>query len=162
MDDMNPADVVGEYTECVLKYNDNTSRKVLVTDIETPFPDGKLIVSRTDKDGVITQVNQSFIDMSGFEEQDLVGQPHHILRHPDMPKLAYQDLWEVVNSGQKWFGYVKNLRKDGGFYWVYTTVIPNVRDGEVVGYTSVRRKPSRIKVEAVLASYVEMKNEEQV
>ena len=162
MDDMSPADVVGEYTECVLKYYDNTSRKVLVTDIETQFPDGKLIVSRTDKDGVITQVNQSFIDMSGFEEQNLIGQPHYILRHPDMPKLAYQDLWEVVNSGQKWFGYVKNLRKDGGFYWVYTTVIPNVRDGEVMGYTSVRRKPSRIKVEAVLASYLEMKNEEKV
>ena len=162
MDDMSPADVVGEYTECVLKYYDNTSRKVLITGIETPFPDGKLIVSCTDKDGVITKVNQSFIDMSGFSERDLLGQPHHILRHPDMPKLAYQDLWEVVNSGQKWFGYVKNLRKDGGFYWVYTTVIPNVRDGEVMGYTSVRRKPSRIKVEAVLASYLEMKNEEKV
>jgi len=161
MDDMNPADVVSEYTECILNYYDNTSRKVLVTDIEMPFPDGKLIVSRTDKEGIITDVNQSFIDMSGFEEHELIGQPHYILRHPDMPKLAYQDLWEVVNSGQKWFGYVKNLRKDGGFYWVYTTVIPNVRGGKVVGYTSVRRKPSRIKVEAALASYMEMKNEER-
>ncbi len=161
MEDMNPADVVGEYTEYVLNYYDNTSRKVLVTDIETPFPDGKLIVSRTDKKGIITDANQSFIDISGFTEKDLIGQPHYILRHPDMPKLAYQDLWEVVNSGQKWFGYVKNLRKDGGFYWVYATVIPNVRGGKVVGYTSVRRKPSRLKVETAMASYVEMKNEEQ-
>ncbi len=161
MDDMNPADIVGEYSECVLTYYDNTSRKVLVTNTETPFPDGKLIVSRTDKNGIITHVNQALVEISGFNEQELVGQPHSIIRHPDMPKLAYQDLWEVVNSGQKWFGYVKNLRKDGGFYWVYATVIPNVRNGKVVGYTSVRRKPSRIKVEAALTSYVEMQNEEQ-
>jgi aerotaxis receptor len=99
--------------------------------------------------------------MSGYSEEELIGQPHYILRHPDMPKLAFQDLWEVVNSGQKWFGYAKNLRKDGGFYWVYATVIPNVRNGQIVGYTSVRRKPSRKKVETALATYVELRNEEQ-
>jgi aerotaxis receptor len=158
---MYPADGVGEHTEHVLNYYDKTSRKVLVTNIETPFPDGKLIVSRTDRNGVITHVNQPFVDISGYEEHELIGQPHYILRHPDIPKLVFQDLWEVVSSGQKWFGYVKNLRKDGGFYWVYATVVPNVRHGDIVGYTSVRRKPSRIKVEAALATYVEMLNEER-
>ena len=85
--------------------------------------------------------------MSGFSEEELIGQPHSILRHPDMPAVAFKDLWDTVNAGKKWHGYVKNLRKDGAYYWVYATVIPNVRKGKVVGFTSVRRKPSRKKVE---------------
>jgi len=101
-------------------------------------------VSRTDVNGVITQANKSFIEMSGFEEAELIGAPHYILRHPDMPPAACKDLWDTVAAGNKWHGYVKNLRKDGAFYWVYATVIPNVRQGKVVGYTSVRRKPSTI------------------
>ena len=102
MDDMNPADIVGEYSECVLTYYDNTSRKVLVTNTETPFPDGKLIVSRTDKDGIITHVNQALIEISGFNEQELVGQPHCIIRHPDMP-----------NSLTKIFGRLLIVVKNG-------------------------------------------------
>ena len=150
---MEPADVAGEFREYNLAYYDGSRRRVLVTDIETPFPEGKLIVSRTDVAGVITNCNQSFVDMSGFSEAELIGQPHWILRHPDMPAAAFKDLWDTVTRGTKWNGYVKNLRKDGGFYWVYATVVPNVRDGIIVGYTSVRRKPSRTKVREAEALY---------
>jgi PAS domain S-box-containing protein len=85
--------------------------------------------------------------MSGYTRDELIGAPHYILRHPDMPAAAFKDLWDTLTTGNRWHGYVKNLRKDGGYYWVYATVIPNVRNGRVVGYTSVRRKPSRQRVE---------------
>lgn len=156
LEDMNVDDVVGDYVEHDLTFHDGTTRKVYVTDIETPYPDGKLIVSRTDPAGVITMVNQSFVEMSGYAEDELMGAPHHILRHPFMPGPAFKDLWDTIEAGGKWHGYVKNLRKDGGFYWVYATVIANVRHGEVVGYTSVRRKTSRTKVEAMTELYPTM------
>ncbi|NKQ36724.1 MAG: PAS domain-containing protein [Chloroflexi bacterium] len=161
MQDMNMSDVVGRFREYDLTFYDGTSRKVFVTDIETPYPDGKLIVSRTDPEGIITHVNRAFVEMSGYSKEELINQPHYILRHPDMPRAAYKDLWDTVLAGEKWHGYVKNLRKDGGYYLVYATVIPNVRNGEVVGYTSVRRKPSRRKMEEALALYAQMLREEQ-
>ncbi|MCB9422338.1 MAG: PAS domain-containing protein [Ardenticatenaceae bacterium] len=160
MQDINPNDVIGDYHEHALIFYDNKTRRVLVTDIETPFPDGKLIVSRTDTTGIITHVNRAFVEMSGYSKDELIGEPHYILRHPDMPKAAYKDLWDTVQAGKKWHGYVKNLRKDGGYYLVYATVIPNIRNGEVVGYTSVRRKPSARKMAEALALYKQMLLEE--
>jgi PAS domain S-box-containing protein len=146
MKDMDPADIVGTYQSARLTFADGTSRTVLWSDEEVPFPDGRLIVSCTDLAGVITEANQSFVAMSGYSREELIGAPHHILRHPFMPGPAFKDLWDTISTGKKWHGYVKNLRKDGRFYWVYATVIPNVRNGKIVGYTSVRRKPSRTKV----------------
>lgn len=157
MKDMDPADIVGEAVEHVLTYTGGNTRRVYVTPIETPYPHGKLIVSRTDTRGIMTQCNQSFVDMSGYSEAELIGQPHCLLRHPDMPAAAFRDLWETVQAGRQWHGYVKNLRKDGGHYWVYATVVPNVRDGKIVGFTSVRREPSREKVAAAEAQYQEMR-----
>lgn len=145
--DMKPENIVGEYQETILQLYGSIARVILYTNIETPYPDGKLIVSTTDPQGIITHVNRSFIEMSGYTEEELVGAPHSILRHPDMPPAAFKGLWETLAAGEKWQGYVKNLRKDGGFYWVKATVIPNIRNGRLVGYTSVRRKPSRTKVE---------------
>jgi aerotaxis receptor len=153
LSDMKLEDIVGDYKEAVLDLYGDGNRKVFYTDIETPYPDGKLIVSTTDKAGVITHVNQSFIEMSGYTENELIGMPHSILRHPDMPSAAFKDLWDTVNRGEKWQGFVKNLRKDGGYYWVKATVIPNIRNGQVVGYTSVRRKPSRTKVSECIQLY---------
>lgn len=144
-----------------LTYHDGTSRSVYDSAIERPYPDGKLIVSRTDLDGIITHVNDAFVEISGYTTDELIGQQHYILRHPDMPNAAYQDLWQTVESGQKWHGYVKNLCKDGSHYWVYATVVPNVRRGQTVGYTSVRRKPSRSKIKAATAQYAEMKQNEE-
>ncbi|GLT20676.1 hypothetical protein GCM10007933_01270 [Zoogloea oryzae] len=156
MKDMDRAQVPGEAVEHTLTFADGTCRRVFVTSVETPYPHGKLIVSRTDTSGVITQCNKSFVDMSGYTEAELIGQPHCILRHPDMPAAAFADLWETVQAGRQWNGYVKNLRKDGGHYWVYATVVPNVRDGKIVGFTSVRREPSREKVLAAEAQYRSM------
>ena len=153
MKDMKPEDVAGEFREATLTYYEGNSRKVLVTDEEVPFPEGRLIVSRTDLSGIITHTNPAFVEMSGFSEEELIGQPHSILRHPDMPAVAFKDLWDTVNAGKKWHGYVKNLRKDGAYYWVYATVVPNLRGGKLVGYTSVRRKPSRRKIEEAAALY---------
>ncbi|MCF7971525.1 MAG: PAS domain-containing protein [Methylococcaceae bacterium] len=151
--DMKAEDIVGDFTEVTLKLYGGLSREVLFTEIETPYPDGKLIVSTTDTKGIITHVNRSFVEMAGYEESELIGAPHSILRHPDMPPAAFKDLWDTVSKGLKWQGFVKNLRKDGGYYWVKATVIPNVRNGEVMGYTSVRRKPSRTKVEECIKLY---------
>lgn len=158
MKDMDLADITGEAVEHVLTYTGGHTRRVYVTPIETPYPHGKLIVSRTDTQGLITQCNQSFVDMSGYGEAELIGQPHCLLRHPDMPAAAFRDLWETVQAGRQWHGYVKNLRKDGGHYWVYATVVPNVRDGRIVGFTSVRREPSREKVALAEAQYKEMRS----
>jgi len=144
-----------------IHYYDGRSKEMPVVDKEVPYPDGRLIVSRTDKAGVITHCNQSFIDMSGYAEDELIGQPHSILRHPDMPAAAFKDLWDTLERGDKWHGYVKNLRKDGTYYWVYATAIPNIRNGETVGYTSVRRKPSRTQVNACIKLYATMLAEEK-
>lgn len=160
MQDMRQDDVVPSCVPQVLVYFDGSHRKVYIADEEVPFPEGKLIVSRTDNKGIITHGNQSFVEMSGFTEDELIGQPHCILRHPDMPKAAFKDLWDTLARGEKWSGYVKNLRKDGAYYWVLATVVANVRNGEVVGYTSVRRKPSRRKVAECIEQYRQMRAQE--
>jgi aerotaxis receptor len=156
MHDMSPEDVVGPGRPVVLTYYDGTSRQVFVTEVETMFPTGELIVSQTDRAGIITMCNEAFVRMSGFPREELMGSPHSILRHPDMPRAAFADLWTTVEDGRRWSGYVKNLRRDGGFYWVYATVIPKIRDGQIVGHTSVRRQPSRARVDASAALYATM------
>jgi len=158
--DMTDDDVVGAGTLHTLRYYDGTSRAVIVTDRETAFPTGELIVSQTDRDGIITMCNNAFVLMSGWSRDELMGSPHSILRHPDMPRAAFADLWTTVNQGRRWTGYVKNLRKDGGFYWVFATVIPKVAGDEIVGHTSVRRQPSRRRVEAAAQLYASMLAEE--
>jgi aerotaxis receptor len=156
MKDLEPSDIVGAFQETSLTFADGFKRRILYSEVETPFPEGKLIVSRTDTKGIITHANQSFVDMSGYSREELIGEQHYILRHPFMPAPAFKDLWDTLIAGKKWHGYVKNLRKDGGFYWVYATVIPNIRNGQTVGYTSVRRKPSRTRVEECMHLYPTM------
>ena len=160
MRDMRPEDVRGEWREYHWTYFDGTTRRLLVTDVETRFPTGELIVSQTDAAGLITMCNEAFVHMSGFSRSEIMGAPHSILRHPDMPKAAFADLWNTVVMGRRWSGYVKNLRRDGGYYWVYATVIPKIVDGLVVGHTSVRREPSRDKVEELIDVYATMCAEE--
>ncbi|MCB1876297.1 MAG: PAS domain-containing protein [Chromatiales bacterium] len=150
---MDPADVPDASRELVLQLYGIGARRVWVSDREVPYPDGRLIVSTTDTAGIITHCNASFVEMSGYDRDTLVGSPHSILRHPDMPAAAFQQLWDEVSAGRIWHGYVKNLRRDGAFYWVYATVIPNVRDGAIKSYTSVRRKPSRRRVEEAETAY---------
>jgi PAS domain S-box-containing protein len=141
-------------------FNDNTARTVYVSDVEFPYPDGALIVSRTDTCGIITHANDAFVNISGWSREEIIGAPHCILRHPHMPKVAFADLWGTVQRGERWVGYVKNRRKDGGFYWVHATVLPNVRQGKVIGYSSIRRKPCRTQVAEAEALYAAMRMQE--
>jgi len=106
--------------------------------IETEVPEDELIVSRTDLKGTITYANETFAQISGYEVHELLGQPHNIVRHPDMPSAVFEDLWSKLKSDGRWEGYVKNLRKDQGYYWVYAEVSGVYKDGELVEYKSIR------------------------
>lgn len=144
-----------------LTYTDGSKRLVYASDTEVMFPLGRLIVSRTDLAGIITHANDAFVEMSGYTREELIGTPHHILRHPDMPKIAFKGLWDDIEAGKKWHGYVKNLRKDGAYYWVYATAVPNIRNGVIVGYTSVRRQPSRTRVNELIPVYKQWLDQEK-
>jgi methyl-accepting chemotaxis protein len=127
-----------------------------VTDTEVVLRDDHMIVTETDRKGIITYVNHDFVEISGYSEQELLGVNHNIVRHPDMPPAAFQDLWNTIKAGRPWVGIVKNRSKNGGFYWVEANVTP-IREGEaVVGYMSVRYKPTREQVEAADRLYREM------
>ena len=124
-----------------------------VSNVEYALKDGIFIVSRTDTRGMITACNKDFIDASGYSEAELMGQPHNILRHPDMPVEAFADLWAPLKGGEPWHGLVKNRRKDGSYYWVLADASPLMESGQCVGYVSVRTKPKRADVEAADALY---------
>lgn len=106
--------------------------------IETEVPHDEVITSRTDLNGNITYANELFCEISGYTLDELIGKPHNIVRHPDMPKSIYKELWETLKSGNQWTGIVKNLRKDKGFYWVKAIVSGVYKDGKLVEYKSLR------------------------
>lgn len=110
---------------------------------EVVLEEGQMLVSKTDLRGVITFINKPFEEVSGYSEKELLGSPHNMVRHPDMPSEAFADLWAKVGQGRPWIGLVKNMTKKGGFYWVEANVIPIWRNGSIIEYMSVRRKPSR-------------------
>jgi PAS domain S-box-containing protein len=120
---------------------------------EYPIPDGMTIVSRTDLKGRITYINADFIEASGFVEEELIGQPHNLVRHPDMPEEAFSDLWQTLKAGRPWTGLVKNRRKNGDHYWVVANATPVLEGGQVTGYMSVRTRPTREQVHAAEAAY---------
>jgi len=111
------------------------------------------LLSTTDPKSRITYANAAFVAVSGFEREELLGQPHNIVRHPDMPPEAFADMWRTIQGGQSWTALVKNRRKDGDHYWVRANAAPMVRDGQVVGYLSVRTAPERAEVEAAERLY---------
>lgn len=115
------------------------------------------LVSQTDSKGNILFANEDFCKIAGYSLEELIGRPHNIVRHPDMPKAAFKDLWETVKRGNIWKGYVKNKTKNGGFYWVFATVYPNMacEDGEH-GYMSCRRKASAAEIKKAEALYKTM------
>ncbi|MDP2028117.1 MAG: methyl-accepting chemotaxis protein [Thiobacillus sp.] len=124
-----------------------------VTNVEYVLQDGETIASRTDLHGNITYVNQTFIDVSGFTEDELLGAPHNILRHPDMPAEAFADLWQTLKSGKPWTGVVKNRARNGDHYWVEANAAPIIENRKVVGYSSIRLKPSRAQIQAADSVY---------
>ena len=124
-----------------------------ITERETDVPDGEPLVSRTDPAGRIEFVNHVFVEVSGFTEQELIGSPHNIVRHPHMPEQAFANLWETIKAGRPWDGLVKNRKKSGDFYWVRANVTPVVQDDKVTGFISIRSKPSRAQVAAAEQTY---------
>jgi aerotaxis receptor len=111
-----------------------------VTNVEYPLSDDTLIVSKTDLKGKLSYFNDQFVDAAGFTEAELIGQPHNIIRHPDMPPEAFEDLWVTLKAGKPWAGAVKNRRKNGDFYWVLASATPIWENGRVTGYMSIRSK----------------------
>lgn len=133
-----------------------------VTDVEHALEEGAVIVSKTDLKGAITYVNAEFVKISGFTERELLGKSHNLIRHPDMPPAAFEDLWRTIKAGDPWTGVVKNRCKNGDFYWVLANVAPLREEGQVTGYLSVRTKPARAEVEAAEALYQRMRAGESI
>src|SRR6056300_361983 len=105
--------------------------------------DDLYLLSETDEKGIVTYASESFLRVANYEYDELVGQPHNVVRHPDMPRAAFKSLWDDVQDKGFWTGYVKNQRKGGGFYWVYATVLKSVDKNGNIKYVSIRVKPSR-------------------
>jgi aerotaxis receptor len=126
-----------------------------VSQKEIAFPKGRVIISRTDLKGRITMVNDAFVAISGYSTEELIGQPHNLLRHPDMPSEAFRDLWATVKAGRSWSAIVKNRCKNGDHYWIRANVTP-LPDGS--GYMSVRTEASRNEIETAQALYAQMQH----
>ncbi len=119
-----------------------------------------LIISSTNLGGIITYANRKFCEISGYTKDELLGQNQNVIRHPDMPKAIFQDLWNTILEGKEWSGVLKNLRKDGKYYWVYSHISPIYTDGELSGYTAARRPASTSEVEETAPSYTKMLEKE--
>ena len=128
-----------------------------VTQHEYDYPASQMLVSATDLKGRIQYCNPAFVAVSGYTREELIGQPHNIIRHPDMPADAFSDMWNTIREGRPWTALVKNRRKNGDHYWVRANVTPVSELGSVVGYLSVRVKPSREEVRAAEALYEKMR-----
>lgn len=136
-------------------------RNVTPTNKERVMREDDFIVSKTDLKGRITYGNRIFIEFSGYTEQELLGSQHNIIRHPDMPRAVFKLLWDRLALKQEVFAYVKNMSKDGGFYWVFAHVTPSFdQNGNVIGYLSVRRKPRPDVIPVVADLYRAMLAEE--
>lgn len=130
---------------------------------EITFSEDMFIVSKTDTKGKISYGNDAFIEISGYSEEELIGAPHNILRHPDMPRYVFKLMWDRIQNGDEIFAYVKNRSKCGKYYWVhaYVTPILNVHDDKIVGYHSVRRSPDAKGIEVIKPVYDKMLSAER-
>lgn len=136
---------------------------VVPTGVEEFFNEDEIIVSKTDTKGHITYGNEVFIKLAKFDESELLGAPHNIIRHPDMPKVVFKLLWETIENGKEINAYVINLAKDGSHYWVFANVTPSFdADGNIIGYYSVRRVPSQeVLKETIIPLYKKLKELEE-
>ena len=132
-----------------------------VTHSEFVIPEGVTLVSTTDLQSRITYCNPAFVAVSGFDRDELMGQPHNIVRHPDMPTEAFRDMWATLASGSPWSALVKNRRKNGDHYWVEANATPVLENGQTVGYMSVRTAPTREQVQQAEALYARMRSERE-
>jgi PAS domain S-box-containing protein len=131
--------------------------RITPTNEEKVMREGDLIVSKTDIKGRITYGNRTFNEYSGFRESELLGKQHNIIRHPDMPRAVFKLLWDRLEAGQEVFAFVKNISKDGSFYWVLANVTPSYdAQGTLLGYFSVRRKPNPKAIAQIQPLYRQM------
>jgi PAS domain S-box-containing protein len=120
------------------------------------------IVSRTDLEGIITFSNRAFCTLSGYTKDELIGQPHSIIRHPDMPKAAFKNMWDTIQNNQKWHGFVKNLRKDGKYYWTEAFIEPLFdENGNKIGYMAARKPVSESDKEKAQKEYLTLLEKEK-
>ncbi|MBB2947108.1 PAS domain S-box-containing protein [Actinoplanes lutulentus] len=136
--------------------------RIQPTGVERSFEDHEIIVTKTDLKGIITYANDVFLRLSAFGEEEVIGKPHNIIRHPDMPRAVFKLLWDTLGQGEEIFAYVVNMAGDGAAYWVLAHVTPS-RDasGRVIGYHSSRRRPDRPAVDAVKRLYARLREEER-
>lgn len=135
---------------------------VMPTGVERFFPEEEIIVSKTDLKGHITYANETFLTISGYTEEELLGQPHSIIRHPDMPRCVFKLLWDTLEARREIFAYVLNMAKNGDHYWVFAHVTPTFDEFEqVIGYHSNRRVPDRKQVELFTEVYNQLLQEER-
>ncbi|WP_296657246.1 PAS domain-containing methyl-accepting chemotaxis protein [Paraburkholderia sp.] len=130
-----------------------------VTNHEYVLPQDDIIITRTDLKGRIEYANDAFLRACGFSREEVIGKAQNIVRHPDMPPCAFEDLWATIKRGRPWTGVVKNWRKDGGFYWVRANITPSVRNGQVTGYISVRTRPTEAEIALSEHLYEDLKRE---
>ena len=129
---------------------------------EKIMDENDFIVSKTDTKGFITYCNRIFVDMAGWSRDELIGANHNIIRHPDMPRIAFKILWDLISQKKEFFGFVKNLRKDGGYYWVLAYITADVDlNGNIIGYSSFRKRPSRIAIEEITPIYKQLVDAEK-
>lgn len=130
---------------------------------EVLFSENEFIVSKTDLGGRITYGNALFIEISGYSETELLGAPHKILRNPEMPALIFKLLWETIKQGEEIFAYVINLTKHGDYYWVFAHVTPSIdNNGKIIGYHSVRRKPTDEALKIIKPLYADLLRNEKI
>ena len=129
------------------------SSPTYVTQNEYPLDDDTTLMSTTDVHSYITHANDTFVQVSGYQLDELTGQPHNMVRHPDMPKAAFADMWYTLQQGEPWSGIVKNRRKNGDHYWVRANAVPMVRRGQVTGYMSIRTRATAEEIAAVEPLY---------
>lgn len=122
--------------------------------------DQGISISSTDLRGIIIYVNRNFCEVSGYEKHELLGKSHSIARHPEMPRAVFKEMWESISQGKDWNGFVKNLRKDGRYYWAHSHVIPIVDDRRIIGYSSLRKPALRSEIDEVIVTYNKMLLEE--
>lgn len=133
-----------------------------VTSNEYPFPKGETLVSTTDSKGRITYCNPKFIEVSGYSKEELIGKPHNIIRHPDMPEEAFRDMWDTIKQGLSWSAPVKNRRKNGDFYWVMANATPLLNEqGTPIGYMSVRTEATEDQITEAEELYQQMRREKE-
>ncbi len=126
--------------------------EIIPIDEEYIFEDG-VIMSETDLKGIIIYANRKFCEVSGYDRKELKGKKHNIIRHPDMPKAVFKKLWETIENGQEWIGIVKNLHRNGQYYWVHSFISPIIKNDTIVGYVAARRQATKLEIEEAEENY---------